>query len=288
MLSLPRWNLRGAATTRICRDCLRFNSSSPTSSTSKISPNPKVPLGGPSDPLAPSTPHDAPEKPRGKTIFSGIQPTGIPHLGNYLGALREWVKLQDSPEVRKLPRQGKTKYLFSIADMHAITAKHYPNQLRRWRTETFASLLAVGLDPKKSTLFCQSSVPQHAELMWVLSCYAPMGYLSRMTQWKVGLCFPVLIPYSPISLCRRLNYLYRAKRSPKQPLLPRSKSSANPQNSDSSPTRFYKQPTSFSTTLPTSRSAQTRHNISNSRATSPSASIMPSNLWSLSSLCPRQ
>jgi tryptophanyl-tRNA synthetase len=114
-----------------------------------------------------------------RVIFSGIQPTGVPHLGNYLGALREWVKLQNeaSPD---------TTLLFSIVDLHAITIKQDPLQLARWRKEMLASLLAVGLDPKRCIIFAQSSVKQHAELMWILSCGASMGYLGRMTQWKVG------------------------------------------------------------------------------------------------------
>ena len=112
-----------------------------------------------------------------KVIFSGIQPTGIPHLGNYLGALRQWVKLQD--EVKPDDR-----CYFSIVDLHAITIPQEPDSLKRWRKEMFASLLAIGLDAKRSTIFYQSDVPQHSELMWILSCRASMGYLSRMTQWK--------------------------------------------------------------------------------------------------------
>lgn len=113
-----------------------------------------------------------------KVIFSGIQPTGIPHLGNYLGALRQWVRLQDeaSPD---------TTLLFSIVDLHAITIKQDARELATWRKEMLASLLAVGLDPKRCIIFTQSSVKQHAELMWILSCGASMGYLGRMTQWKV-------------------------------------------------------------------------------------------------------
>lgn len=124
----------------------------------------------------------SPLKPeRGKkkhVVFSGIQPTGVPHLGNHLGALRQWVKLQDdaSPD---------STLLFSIVDLHAITIKQDPRELAQWRREMLAALLAVGLDPKRSIIFAQSSVKQHAELMWILSCGASMGYLSRMTQWKV-------------------------------------------------------------------------------------------------------
>lgn len=113
-----------------------------------------------------------------KVIFSGIQPTGIPHLGNYVGALVEWKKLQD--------RAGPgTKLMFSIVDMHAITNPRPPEELKQGRLEMLASLLAIGIDPKKSTIFFQSSVPAHTELQWILSCTASTGYLSRMTQWKV-------------------------------------------------------------------------------------------------------
>ena len=114
-----------------------------------------------------------------KVIFSGIQPTGVPHLGNYLGALRQWVKLQQDAD-------AETTLLYSVVDLHAITVRQDPSQLRQWRKEMLASLLAVGLDPKRSIIFCQSAVPAHSELMWILSCNASMGYLSRMTQWKVN------------------------------------------------------------------------------------------------------
>ncbi|KAJ5545357.1 Ribosomal protein S10 [Penicillium sp. DV-2018c] len=120
---------------------------------------------------------------RDPVIFSGIQPTGVPHLGNYLGALHQWVKLQQDAT------EG-TKLFFSIVDLHALTVPQDPGQLRRWRREAFATLLAVGLDPKRSTIFYQSSVPAHNELMWILSTVASMGYLSRMTQWKSKLQLP--------------------------------------------------------------------------------------------------
>ena len=84
-------------------------------------------------------------------IFSGIQPTGVPHLGNYLGALQQWVKLQDQSA-------PNTKLLFSIVDLHALTIPKDRARLRRWRIETLATLLAVGLDPKKCTIFFQSDV----------------------------------------------------------------------------------------------------------------------------------
>ncbi|TVY36910.1 Tryptophan--tRNA ligase, mitochondrial [Lachnellula subtilissima] len=120
-----------------------------------------------------STSHALPNQ----VIFSGIQPTGVPHLGNYLGALQQWVHLQNTAH-------PSTKLLYSIVDLHAITVPQDPERLRRWKRETLATLLAIGLDPNRSILFYQSSVSAHSELMWILSCTASMGYLSRMTQWK--------------------------------------------------------------------------------------------------------
>jgi tryptophanyl-tRNA synthetase len=102
-------------------------------------------------------------------IFSGIQPTGIPHLGNYLGALLQWVKLQEVA-----PPQAKL--IFSVVDLHAITVRQDPQQLRRWKRETLAMLMAVGLDPARCLLFYQSSVGHHAvrlserEIMAHVSC----------------------------------------------------------------------------------------------------------------------
>jgi tryptophanyl-tRNA synthetase len=117
-------------------------------------------------------------------IFSGIQPTGVPHLGNYLGALKQWKHMQDTAA-------PGTRLLYSVVDLHAITVPRAQKGegngeiLRRQKRELLASLLAVGLDPKRCTLFYQSTVPAHSELQWILSCTASMGYLSRMTQWKV-------------------------------------------------------------------------------------------------------
>lgn len=113
-----------------------------------------------------------------KIIFSGIQPTGVPHLGNYLGALRQWVKLQDEAD------DNNARLIYSLVDLHAITIRQDPAQLRQWKKESFAMLLAIGLDPERSTIFHQSDVAAHTELMWILSCQASTGYLSRMTQWK--------------------------------------------------------------------------------------------------------
>jgi tryptophanyl-tRNA synthetase len=108
-----------------------------------------------------------------KTIFSGIQPSGIPTLGNYLGALRGWCKLQDEYDC-----------IYSVVDMHAITVRQQPAELRRRTFELLALLLACGVDPSKSLLFIQSHVPAHAQLAWVLNCNTQFGVLSRMTQFK--------------------------------------------------------------------------------------------------------
>jgi tryptophanyl-tRNA synthetase len=86
-----------------------------------------------------------------RVIFSGIQPTGVPHIGNYLGALREWVRLQNDAG-------AKDKYIYSIVDLHALTGNQSPQELRQRRKESFAMLLAIGLDPTKSILFYQSDV----------------------------------------------------------------------------------------------------------------------------------
>ena len=108
-----------------------------------------------------------------KVIFSGIQPSGALHLGNYLGALRNWVALQD-----------EYNCVYCVVDEHAITVRQDPATLRRQTIELFAQLLACGIDPERSILFIQSHVPAHAELAWVLNCYTMFGELSRMTQFK--------------------------------------------------------------------------------------------------------
>lgn len=124
----------------------------------------------------------APAIPDKAVVFSGIQPTGIPHLGNYLGALRQWQRLQDAAP-------ASATLIYSIVDLHAITMPQAPETLRQWRREALASLLAIGLDPARSIIFFQSSVQAHSELMWILSCTASVGSLSRMTQWKVCWCW---------------------------------------------------------------------------------------------------
>ncbi|PKB14649.1 tryptophanyl-tRNA synthetase [Novosphingobium kunmingense] len=111
-------------------------------------------------------------------IVSGIQPTGNLHLGNYLGAIRNWVKMQD--EVTAAGGQC----LYFLADLHAISMPHDPAQLGANTREMVAALVACGIDPDRSILFNQTQVPAHAELQWLLNGTARMGWLNRMTQWK--------------------------------------------------------------------------------------------------------
>ena len=106
-------------------------------------------------------------------IFSGVQPTGNLHLGNYLGAIRNWVRLQDEYDC-----------LFCVVDMHAITVWQEPAQLTANTREVTAGLLAAGIDPKRNIIFNQSGVPGHAELAWIFNCVARLGWLNRMTQFK--------------------------------------------------------------------------------------------------------
>ena len=110
-------------------------------------------------------------------IVSGIQPTGNLHLGNYLGAIRNWAAMQDSLE-------PGSEALFFLADLHAISMPHDPADLAANTREMVAALVACGIDPDKSVLFNQAQVPAHAELQWLLSGTARMGWLNRMTQWK--------------------------------------------------------------------------------------------------------
>ena len=110
-----------------------------------------------------------------KKIFSGVQPTGNLHLGNYLGAIKSFVDLN---------KEDENKCIFCVVDLHAITVKQNPKDLKKNIRETVATFLASGIDPKKSIIFNQSSVPAHAEGAWILSCVARMGWLNRMTQFK--------------------------------------------------------------------------------------------------------
>ena len=111
----------------------------------------------------------------GKKIFSGVQPTGNLHLGNYLGAIKNFVTLNKSES---------NKCIFCVVDLHAITVKQDPNELKDNIRETVATFIASGIDPEKSIIFNQSKVPAHSETAWILSCTARMGWLSRMTQFK--------------------------------------------------------------------------------------------------------
>lgn len=129
-----------------------------------------------------------------KNVFSGIQPTGVPTLGNYLGAMRNWPLLQE-----------QYNCIYSVVDLHSLTVRQEPAKLRKQTLSLVALLLACGIDPEKSLLFIQSHVSTHAELAWLLNCYTQFGELSRMTQFKdksakhpdninVGLfCYPTLM-----------------------------------------------------------------------------------------------
>ena len=108
-----------------------------------------------------------------KIIFSGIQPTGTFTLGNYLGALQNWVKLQD-----------EYRCIYCVVDLHSLTVRQEPKELRENTLSALALLLAMGIDPTKSVLFVQSHQPAHAELNWLLNCFVPYGELTRMTQFK--------------------------------------------------------------------------------------------------------
>jgi len=110
-------------------------------------------------------------------VVSGIQPTGNLHLGNYLGAIRNWVRMQDDMD-------AGSECLFFLADLHAISQPHDPAELRAGTLEMTAALVACGIDPERSILFNQAQIPAHAELQWLLSGTARMGWLNRMTQWK--------------------------------------------------------------------------------------------------------
>lgn len=110
-----------------------------------------------------------------KRILSCMQPTANLHLGNYLGALKNWVSLQDEPD---------SECLYGVVDLHAITVPQDPNDLRRATREIAAAYIAGGIDPSKSAIFAQSAVPQHSELMWLLATMTQMGKLERMTQFK--------------------------------------------------------------------------------------------------------
>src|SRR5216684_9139095 len=106
-------------------------------------------------------------------VLSGIQPTGSPHIGNYLGALKNWAKIQYDYDS-----------IYCIVDLHAVTLYQEPTELRMKIEELAGMLLAIGIDPKHSSVVVQSAVPAHAELAWMLTCVTPVGWLERMTQFK--------------------------------------------------------------------------------------------------------
>ena len=108
-----------------------------------------------------------------KRVFSGVQPTGNLHIGNYLGALKQFVELQNEAEC-----------IYCVVDMHSITVPQDPAELKKHTLDIAALYMAVGIDPKKSIIFAQSTVPGHAELNWILTCNSYTGELSRMTQYK--------------------------------------------------------------------------------------------------------
>jgi tryptophanyl-tRNA synthetase len=108
-----------------------------------------------------------------KVAYSGIQPTGCLTLGNYIGAVKNWLTMQEEYDC-----------IYGIADLHALTVRQVPSEFRKTALSFFAQYLAMGLDPKKSILYFQSHVPQHAELTWILNCYTYVGEASRMTQFK--------------------------------------------------------------------------------------------------------
>lgn len=115
------------------------------------------------------------EQERKKIVFSAIQPSGTITLGNYLGALRNWEIMQN---------EGEYDCIYALADLHTITVRQEPAQMRKNILEAYASVLACGIDPQKSLFFIQSHVHTHAELAWILNCYTQFGELSRMTQFK--------------------------------------------------------------------------------------------------------
>jgi len=108
-----------------------------------------------------------------KRVFSGIQPSGQPHLGNYAGALMNWVRLQEEYEC-----------IYSVVDYHAVTQPYEKDELAERSLDMATAVLAAGVDPDRATLFIQSAVPEHTELAWLLNCVTPLGELERMTQFK--------------------------------------------------------------------------------------------------------
>ena len=111
-----------------------------------------------------------------KTIFSGVQPSGQVHLGNYLSAMQQWVKMEE-----ELSAQGATDFIFMLANLHSITVPQEPAELMRNTYDLGAWFLAAGLDPKKTAIFIQSQNSNHPNLRWMFDCITPMSWMARMT-----------------------------------------------------------------------------------------------------------
>jgi tryptophanyl-tRNA synthetase len=135
-------------------------------------------------------------------VFSGIQPTGSPHIGNYLGALKNWAKIQYDYDS-----------IYCIVDLHAVTVYQDPAELRAKIEELAGMLLAIGIDPTHSSLVVQSAIPAHAELAWMLTCVTPVGWLERMTQYKMKTAAPL----NETSLPEKAEVLKRPRHLPENP-----------------------------------------------------------------------
>eukprot|EP00339_Tiarina_fusa_P014758 CAMPEP_0117040348 /NCGR_PEP_ID=MMETSP0472-20121206/28240_1 /TAXON_ID=693140 ORGANISM="Tiarina fusus, Strain LIS" /NCGR_SAMPLE_ID=MMETSP0472 /ASSEMBLY_ACC=CAM_ASM_000603 /LENGTH=216 /DNA_ID=CAMNT_0004751051 /DNA_START=50 /DNA_END=697 /DNA_ORIENTATION=- len=134
---------------------------------------------------APSTEASTPKK-KGppERILSGVQPTGSLHLGNYLGAIRQWVDFQNTEQKDEDGNVVPVENYFCVVDLHAITMPHEPSALKESSLSSAALYIAAGIDPAKSKVFIQSHVPAHSELAWLLNCITPMNWLERMIQFK--------------------------------------------------------------------------------------------------------
>jgi len=121
-----------------------------------------------------------------KRIFSGIQPSGILHIGNYLGAIKNWLKFQNEPicDADSIANAGEYDHIFCVVDLHAITVPHDPEELKKRTLEVARIYLASGIDPKKCSIFVQSHIQEHTELCWILNTIAKVSELERMTQFK--------------------------------------------------------------------------------------------------------
>lgn len=146
----------------------------------------EAPAGGEASSPAPDA---KPPRIHTRRILSGVQPTGSLHLGNYLGAIRQWVDFQNAPDMApqfdaEKNVETRTENFFCVVDLHAITMPHDPRELGESTMASAALYIAAGIDPDKSKVFVQSHVPAHAELAWLLNCATPMNWLERMIQYK--------------------------------------------------------------------------------------------------------